>query len=187
MQSLVSECLRQAIPPRYRARLESFFDENARCEEGSRCARQATALLELIHADLARERRAARGGETDKDVLRHDIFAAEPALRCGLTDAAFKRAIEVLNGEGGLLARRHSNALALATVGRAMLQAQRSTLQSDVGRLERTLVILEAFDAMLRVDYAPLSVLSAREQAEAKLALLKHRGKGIALLMAQRS
>lgn len=188
----------QFIPGRYRARMSAYiFWDIGRCDALSSCSRHANSLIAIIHADIARaaaktdnNNECTTRDETtssNKDIIFGAVVAAAARQHhdycCGLSESAYSKALALLNTEDGLLFLRRTNRLALATIAEALLQAQmRTTIISDQCVMQKTMVVLEALETAVEADYPPSVSVTVTEAIDARLALLKHLGKGIALL-----
>jgi hypothetical protein len=104
---------------------------------------------------------------------------------CGLSDHGYADALALLNGNDGMLFLRQSNKLALATICEALLQAQAGTnIASDQFKMSKAVSVLEALELAVEADYVPS--VTVAQALQARLALLKHLGKGIILLKEER-
>jgi len=140
------------LSARYRARMEAVLCETGRCEKLSTCYRTASALITKIIAVLSNSDDALVGKDDYEQIL---ISRSNNMSLAGLTASAFDEVICMLDGGENLLnSRSRCNTLALATISEALLQAHsRSCFGYEAEMMERVIVVLEALEKIVYVEY----------------------------------
>ena len=141
------------LSARYRARMEAVLCETGRCEKLSTCYRTASALITKIIGVLSNSDDALVGKDDYEQIL---ISRSNNMSLAGLTASAFDEVICMLDGGENLLNTRSSrcNTLALATISEALLQAHsRSCFGYEAEMMERVIVVLEALEKIVYVEY----------------------------------
>lgn len=151
MLRVADRYIRRVLPARYRACLALYTE--ARCDPISRCARQAKDLLALLL-------RYSHGA----DARPEDVMIAE--------------CVAMLDGAQRRLSSRSSDAMALATIKEALMQARESVHQHDVAHMPRVVAYLERLEeCVLRHE-----CVNDGGCVEHELELLCHLGRGLEML-----